>query len=186
MEDIVLRVIFSFIAALIIFVSTLPASSNNPVGEAMKAKSWAQKQGIRSTDIVMVVDFAKHSYEKRLYIVDTKTGQIIYSTWATHGVGSGAGPYATQFSNIPNSKMSSLGYFITQETYIGKNGKSLRIHGLQSTNNKACERAIVIHGAGYIGDGKTGTSWGCFAVPYADIQQVIGLLKSGSLIVAVT
>ena len=105
--------------------------------------------------------------------------------------GSGSDPndegVPTVFSNVNNSHQSSLGFYLTAETYLGKWGLSLRLDGLSETNNhNARPRAIVMHGASYVKDGrsKQGRSWGCPAIPMAERDAVIAKLKSGSLMYA--
>jgi hypothetical protein len=81
--------------------------------------------------------------------------------------------------------MSSLGFYLTAETYNGEHGYSLRLDGLSSTNSNARERAIVIHAADYVAPGeKIGRSWGCPAVEPRYHQQIIDELKEGALIYA--
>ena len=125
-----------------------------------------------------VVDFSKPSTDRRLTIYST-TGSVLFKTYVAHGVGSGRGIYAERFSNIPNSRMSSLGHYRIGEAYYGKNGLSYRLYGLDRTNNNAYRRAVVLHSATYIGYGHTGTSWGCPAIPTQDFHKVMTLLKKG-------
>src|SRR5690606_12230808 len=78
------------------------------------------------------------------------------------------------FSNKDGSFMSSLGAFTAKETYMGGNGYSLRLEGLEpGFNDHARDRAIVIHGAPYVNpaiarlQGRLSRSLGC---PAADQQ----------------
>jgi len=104
--------------------------------------------------------------------------------------GSGSDPRntgrATVFSNEDGSNCSSLGYYLTAETYDGKHGYSCRMDGLSTTNSNVRERAVVIHGADYVHDSdvKQGRSWGCFALAMTMRTSVIDRLKGGSLIYA--
>lgn len=130
-----------------------------------------------------IVDFSKPSTEKRLFIYSDE-GQLLYSTWTAHGAGSSKGKYATTFSNDFNSHASSLGTYRIEEVYYGKHGKNYRLSGLSKSNSNAYERYIEIHGADYIGNGKTGTSWGCFAVPKAAMFYIFKYLKPGDYLYA--
>jgi hypothetical protein len=130
-----------------------------------------------------IVDFRKPSTEKRFFIY-TDSGTLLFSTYTSHGSGSGRGLYPDRFSNVIGSKASSLGTFRIKELHYGKHGKSYRLEGLSSTNSNAYIRLIEIHGADYIGDGKTGTSWGCFAVPFTDLDTVMTLLQPGDYLYA--
>lgn len=136
---------------------------------------------------VTVLDFSQHSSERRLYVVDTESGSVERHVVA-HGSGSDTNDdgRAEAFSNVENSHQSSLGYYLTGETYHGKWGLSLRLDGLSPSNANARARAVVMHGASYVADGRTkqGRSWGCPAIPMADRDQVIGELKEGSLLFA--
>lgn len=109
---------------------------------------------------------------------------MLFSTYTAHGSGSGGGTYPTHFSNVEGSHASSLGTYKIGEVHYGKNGKGYRMHGLDKSNSRAYERYILVHGANYIGNGRSGTSWGCFAVPYKDLNMVMILLTKGDILVA--
>ncbi len=103
----------------------------------------------RRKEVLTLIDFTKPSTEKRLYVVDVKNRKILFETHVAHGQNSG-GNYATDFSNRPNSHQSSLGFYLTANTYIGKNGYSLVLDGLEpGINDNARSRAVVVHGAAY-------------------------------------
>lgn len=136
--------------------------------------------------IISIIDFSKPSSEKRLYILDMKNYRIIYNTLVSHGRNSGR-EMATQFSNQHSSYMSSPGFYITRETYEGKNGYSLKLEGLEpGINDNAYERGIVVHGAGYVNEsyvqsqGYIGRSQGCPAVPSNLAAPVINTIRNGS------
>lgn len=134
-----------------------------------------------------VIDFAKHSGEKRFFIVNMESGAV--SAYAVaHGSGSDPSHsgYVKSFSNVSGSNASSNGFYLTAETYQGKNGYSLRLDGASSTNSNARARAVVIHGASYVTDSasKQGRSWGCPAVSFDDRDEVINRLKGGAVIYA--
>lgn len=118
-----------------------------------------------------------------MWVIDNSSNKVVMNTWVTHGAGSGKGPIPNQFSNTPNSHMSSLGTFLTGAQYQGKNGTSMRVQGLdKGFNDKAAERSIVVHPANYIGNGKTGTSWGCFAMTPEATNQFMKTMGQGSVI----
>lgn len=155
----------------------------------------ANQVNFKNQNYVTIVDFALHSSKGRMFIVDMKSGQIEVQHVA-HGVGSDPKNtgYATKFSNVVNSYQSSLGFYRTAETFnITKSGRMTKsggvhliIDGLSPTNSKARERAIQVHGAKYVysNDQKPGMSEGCFAVPWAVRDRIIGQLKGGSLLYA--
>lgn len=136
---------------------------------------------------ITIMDYAPHSREHRLFIVNMIDGSVL-RLHAAHGTGSDkkASGYARRFSNRNGSNQSSLGWVRTAETYEGKHGYSLRLDGLSSTNSNLRKRAVVIHGAKYVWeqDVKQGRSWGCIAVSMKAYKLVIDKLKGGSLIMA--
>lgn len=136
---------------------------------------------------ITVIDFSQHSSKRRLYVVDMEEGSVERHVVA-HGSGSDSDNdgVPTSFSNVFNSHESSLGFYLTAETYSGKWGLSLRLDGLSETNSNVRPRAIVMHGASYVVDGKSkqGRSWGCPAVPLSERTKLIGKLKDGSLMYA--
>jgi hypothetical protein len=144
---------------------------------------------IPNKDVLTVIDFQKHSGKKRFFIVDLKTaGTAVEEHVAAHGEGSDPNDdgIATSFSNVDGSHKSSVGYYLTAETYSGSNGYSLRLDGLSATNSNARSRAIVVHGADYVDEdrSKQGLSWGCPALDRGVSRQVIDKIKNGSLIFA--
>ena len=141
---------------------------------------------ISKRNILSIVDFSKSSAEKRLFVIDITTGEILFNTWVAHGKNSGS-EYASRFSNLPESHQSSLGFYVTMDTYTGANGYSLRLKGCEKgINDKAYERAIVIHGADYVSTGfinsrgEVGRSYGCPALPVEMNRKIIDIIKNGS------
>lgn len=138
--------------------------------------------------VLSVIDFSLPSTEKRLWIIDVAEQEILLHTVVSHGKNSGM-LMAETFSNKPESNQSSLGFYKTAETYQGKHGYSLRLDGLEKgINDQARNRAIVIHGADYAREevakmaGRLGRSLGCPAVPTELSDDVIDLIKDGSLL----
>ena len=135
---------------------------------------------INKAGYLTICDMSQSSRNKRLYIIDMESHQLVINTYVAHGKNSG-GEYAKRFSNRPESLQSSLGFYITNNTYSGEHGLSLRITGLEKGyNDKATKRAIVVHGADYIGDGLTGRSFGCPAVPKHESAKIIQTIKNGT------
>jgi hypothetical protein len=123
-------------------------------------------------------------------VFDLKSKELVYEELVAHGQGSGAN-MATQFSNTDESHQTSLGLFVARETYIGKHGYSLRLDGLdRGVNDRARERAIVMHGAPYVSEqfvkanGRLGRSWGCPAISAAVAKPMIDRVKGGGLVFA--
>lgn len=143
---------------------------------------------ISNDHIITIADFTKSSALKRLFIIDLDQQKLLFKTYVAHGQGSGE-EFARRFSNRPESFQSSPGFYRTATTYSGKHGYSLKLDGLEpGINDKAQERAIVIHGADYVSEnfirshGYLGRSWGCPAVPESIKGPIINTIKGGSLL----
>ena len=144
----------------------------------------ADEGKLSNSNILTVCDFTQPSSSKRLYIIDVRNFKVLLNTYVAHGRNSGQ-LYAQRFSNRPSSLQSSLGFYITKGPYFGSHGLSLRLAGEdKGFNDRAESRAIVVHGATYIGDewlgGKMGRSFGCPAVPARIAPKVIDLIKNGT------
>lgn len=143
-------------------------------------------------DVVGVADFSASSGAMRFHLVDIAGGRIQASYLVAHGKGSDPGNsgLVQLLSNRPGSNASSGGSFLTGQTYYGKHGRSRQLHGLEPQNDKAFERAIVIHGANYVdrgmasSQGRIGRSLGCFAFERSEIDEVLARLGSGRLLFA--
>lgn len=144
----------------------------------------------RKKDLLTIIDYSKPSTEKRFFVIDMKQKKILVNSHVSHGKNSG-GNIATSFSNKVSSNKSSLGFFLTENTYMGGNGYSLVLNGLEEgINDKAKERYIVIHGADYANPkmakslGRLGRSLGCPALPRDISKKTIDMIKNGSVIFA--
>lgn len=142
----------------------------------------------KNQDIITVIDFTLPSTEKRMFVLDLKAKKLLFHNIVSHGRNSGE-KYATSFSNKHGSFQSSLGFYLTQETYNGGNGFSLRLNGLEKgINDQARPRAIVIHGADYCSTdvikstGRLGRSYGCPALPRELTKPIINSIKDGTLL----
>jgi hypothetical protein len=141
---------------------------------------------IKNQRYVGIIDFKLHNSKERFYIVDMESG-LVEKFLVAHGKKSDSkfSGYATEFSNVIDSQMSSLGFYLTAESYDGAHGYSLRLDGLSASNSNARARAIVIHGADYVNPGeKIGRSFGCPAVEMRYHDHIINELKDGALIYA--
>lgn len=141
---------------------------------------------IRKDNLLSILDFSLPSGKKRLFVIDLVTGELVFNTYAAHGRNSGTA-VATKFSNKENSFQSSLGFYITGDTYNGKHGMSLRLEGEEEgINDNALARGIVMHCASYVDEeiaarqGFIGRSQGCPALPGNIYKEVIEKIKSGS------
>lgn len=145
------------------------------------------KSALKNQKVLTLLDFSKSSKQKRLFIINMTTGSV-WALHVSHGKGSDSDHdgFAEKFSNVSGSNASSLGYYITDNTYYGGNGYSLKMDGKSSTNSRARSRAIVVHGANYVQDTSViqGRSWGCPAVSMENHKKVIDTIKNGSLLYA--
>lgn len=153
-----------------------------------QAMAGYEKIEASNKDILTLIDFSKPSTEERFYVLDLKQRKLLYSSYVSHGKNSGDN-YAVSFSNSKGSNQSSLGFYLTGNTYQGNNGYSLILNGLEKNiNDKAKERAIVIHGADYSDPsfirwaGRLGRSQGCPALPRDVTKPIINTIKEGSLL----
>jgi hypothetical protein len=149
--------------------------------------AWHGFKKMSLTNPVMAIaDFTQSSSKKRLYVIDLVRRKILFHTYVAHGRNSGQ-EYANKFSNDNASFQSSLGFYRTLGTYHGKHGLSLKLEGVEKgINDRAFERAIVMHGAEYVSEdfirntGRLGRSLGCPAVSIADSKKLIQLLYNGA------
>jgi L,D-transpeptidase catalytic domain len=139
-----------------------------------------------NNSIISIVDFSQPSNQKRLFVLDLKNYKVLFNTLVAHGKNTGR-EWATAFSNQNESYKSSPGFYITKETYEGKNGYSLKLEGVErGINDKAFERGIVMHGAEYVcneyvnSQGYIGRSQGCPAVPVEINRPIINTIKNGT------
>jgi L,D-transpeptidase catalytic domain len=154
---------------------------------AVKGFLALQQAGeIRNTDVLSIIDFSLPSNKKRLFVIDMTNGRLLFNTFVAHGRNSG-GLMATRFSNRTNSLMSSLGFYLTGDPFIGEHGYSLRLEGIErGWNDHANRRAIIIHAANYVSEehirqwGFLGRSEGCPAIPEELDQPIIDEIKGGS------
>lgn len=141
---------------------------------------------IQNNQLLTIVDFSLPSTQKRLFVIDVIKGALLFNTYVAHGKNSGK-LMATRFSNRPNSYESSLGFYVTENTYRGKHGFALRLIGLEpGINDNALNRGIVMHAANYVNEqfirmqGYLGRSEGCPALPPKVSSAIIGTIKEGS------
>jgi hypothetical protein len=145
-----------------------------------------QKGKLANADLITIVDFSQPSSRKRLFVIDLKNGKILFNTLVSHGRNSGTA-LATEFSNAPESFKSSLGFYVTGETYKGEHGYSLRLQGEeQGINDNALSRGIVMHSAAYVNaklaslQGYIGRSLGCPAIPEKVHKMIIEQIRNGT------
>jgi hypothetical protein len=168
-----------------------PAADPQILELALSAMRCAQSQGIGvAADRLAVIDYRRSSLKPRLWVFDLGAGRLLFEEVVAHGQGSG-NDLATRFSNLNGSHASSVGLFVTRDTYDGRNGYSMRMHGLEpGINDQALARAIVMHGAPYVDvasgvkQGRLGRSWGCPAVRDAIARRMIDVLKGGQFVFA--
>jgi hypothetical protein len=157
---------------------------------ALSTAEKAVERGDAAASTLAVIDFSRPSTERRLWVYDLRSQALLFEDHVSHGRNSGDN-LATTFSNEPESHKSSLGLYRAGESYFGKHGYSLRLDGLEEGfNDRARERAIVIHGADYVNaetakaQGRLGRSLGCPAVRPEIARELIDAVKDGGLVFA--
>ena len=156
----------------------------------LEALARAARIGWTTVPLLTVIDYSRPSRERRLWVLDLARDSVLARELVAHGRGTGA-DVARWFSNRPGSLRSSLGTFITGRTYMGRHGLALRLRGMDAGLNDLAEaRAIVVHGADYVGEGvvrrlgRLGRSQGCPALERAAARRVIELIRNGTVVFA--
>ncbi len=204
--------VFTFIA-LVVLSGVTPAGADDGVAPGLVDNLVSQTENLRPEIVELafaayaegleeghfarqrltVIDYSLPSYEKRLWVIDMVEARVLFEEIVAHGMGSPRGSggdmeQAKDFSNLRGSRKSSLGLFVTAETYQGRHGYTLRLDGLEEgVNDNARERLIVIHGAHYVtepraDDHMVGRSWGCPAVRPKVARPLIDAIKGGSAV----
>ena len=156
---------------------------------ALSAVTCAVASGdLDAPPTLTLIDYSRPSTEPRLWVYDLRSGALLFKELVAHGKNTGDN-MATRFSDDLNSRQTSIGLFRTSETYVGSNGYSLRLDGLEpGFNARARERAIVMHGAPYVDpslatrQGRIGRSWGCPALREGVARKVIDTIRGGGVI----
>jgi hypothetical protein len=145
---------------------------------------------LNNKELLTIIDFTKSSNSKRFYTIDLKNLAVKFYTYVSHGKNTGD-VMAKSFSNTVHSNQSSLGFYVTAETYVGSKGYSLKLDGMEKGyNDKIRERAVVMHNADYVSEnwikkyGRLGRSQGCPALPNEIGKKVIDTIKNHTLIFA--
>ncbi|MGA7538638.1 MAG: murein L,D-transpeptidase catalytic domain family protein [Steroidobacteraceae bacterium] len=166
-----------------------PNISADAISTAIDAYWHARQEHLTDKPLVTIVDYSLPSDMKRLAVVDVETRKVLFYTYVAHGKGSGL-KYASYFSNSPGTDASSLGVYLTGQTYYGGHGLSLRLRGLEPRfNGAAYRREIVIHSAWYVSrtfaqdHGRMGRSWGCFAVSRKVESAIVQLIRGSTVLV---
>lgn len=171
--------------------ATAPDLRREVLELALRARQCAVAYGdVRGESRLAVIDYSLPSTDERLWVFDLAGERLMYREHVAHGRNSGHN-MTTSFSNVDGSHQSSLGLFRTAETYVGGNGYSMRMDGLEpGVNDNARDRLIVMHGAAYVNpaqavrQGRLGRSFGCPALRSAVAREVIDVLKDGQLLFA--
>lgn len=147
-----------------------------------------KEEGKVAKNIITLIDFSMSSNKERMWVIDLDKGEVLFHTLVAHGRNTGE-EFAKSFSNEMSSYKSSLGFYLTNELYQGKHGLSLRLDGLEKGyNDKARDRAIVMHGADYVSkefiaaNGRLGRSLGCPAVPEDLNEEIVKTIQGKSLL----
>jgi len=165
-----------------------PTLKKDVLNKALTVLTCVQGAHLYQNNIFSIIDYSRPASEKRLWVFDLEKGQLLFHTYVSHGIKSGT--LSTQyFSNLFDSKSSSIGLYRTDQAYYGREGLSLKLNGLEpGFNDNASNRAIVMHGGWYVAQqfikkyGRPGRSWGCPALPLDMAKPVINTIKNNSLL----
>ena len=167
-----------------------PSLNKRVLKLALSAYHKASSRGAVKKPVLTVIDYSLPSSKQRMWVFDVNHDRLLYNTYVAHGQNSGINA-PTHFSNTPSSKQTSLGTFVTRDTYMGSNGYSLNLQGLEKGfNDNALDRRVVIHGAWYVEpdfirkSGRAGRSWGCPSIAKTLAKPVINTIKGGSVVFA--
>jgi hypothetical protein len=166
-----------------------PKIKPSVIHEAVSAMNCARKNGVGTqARRLAIIDYTLSSRLPRLWVFDLVAQKLLFEEHVAHGQGSGQ-DVPNAFSDRDGSHQTSLGLFLTDSTYQGGNGYSLRLQGLsRGFNESAFRRLIVMHGAPYVNPaaawktGRLGRSWGCPAVRREIAKPMIDTLKQGQFI----
>ena len=163
--------------------------STRAILTALTAYEHVASAHLTDKPLLTIVDYALSSAKRRLAVADVRTGKVLFYTYVAHGKGSGT-TYATHFSNQPGTDASSLGVYLTGQTYYGEHGYSLRLQGLDpGFNSEAYRRDIVVHSAWYVSKnfardhGRMGRSWGCFALSPKVESAIVQVIQGHTVLV---
>lgn len=169
-------------------INAAPDANPKVIALAVRVSQCKLAQAPVPAQRLAIIDYSRPSTEQRLWVFDLQHRTLLFHELVAHGRGSGEN-MATQFSNQNDSKASSLGLYRTATAYVGQNGYSLHMVGLEpGFNDHAFDRAIVMHGAAYVSadlaraNGRIGRSWGCPAVRPDIAQPLIDSMKDGQLL----
>lgn len=179
----------AFAAAPVKAAAIMQDGINPALRDRALAAFARHRRRIVHADVIGIVDYARPSREPRFHLLDMATGRT-ETLLVAHGKGSDPAHsgWLERFSNDHGSHASSEGAFLTANEYIGQHGRSMRLHGLEPSNDAALARAIVVHSASYVTPalarerGKLGRSFGCFTVTAGDLPKVLARLGEGRLL----
>jgi hypothetical protein len=166
-----------------------PHLNQQVINKVLMTLKCANEYNVDHNNILTIIDYSMPSNEKRLWVFDLREKKLLFHTYVSHGIKSGA-LISNYFSNQYNSKASSIGVYQTLQSYYGRDGLSLRLDGLdRSFNDNASNRSVVMHSGWYVEEsfikkyGRPGRSWGCPALPLENSKAIINTIKDKSLLV---
>ncbi len=140
------------------------------------------------------VDYGLDNRTPRGYVFDMEQLTLVEGPFiVAHGRGSSQSKNAvpTRFSNVEGSATTSLGLYVTQETYgfsghaAGKlyTSVGMRMEGVSGDfNDEARQRRVVVHGAPYVTPSGAGRSEGCPAMEQSRARRLIPMIANGGLV----
>ena len=167
-----------------------PKKSNNPITnkteekleqKAAAAKLFVQKKGYNE-NVCFLIDMSLASGQTRFFIYDMKKDSILSKGLVAHGNCFEYWLEGRRYSNVVGSGCTSLGKYKIGAFYTGKFGYSYKLHGLDSSNNNAYERTVVLHSHSCVPQGEVADeicqSNGCPTVALDFLQQLKSIINN--------
>lgn len=177
--------ILTIIILLIFAHAVVPRSIPDELKSEALKKFKLNISNIKKRDYIIIIDYSKDIFQKRLWLYDIINDEIILNSRVTHALNSGL-IFCNDISNTPKTKKTCIGSFVTGNQYSGKFGNSMNIHGLDNNNSNANKRRIVFHpNCKHKYYGVTVPSFlalyssGCFAFHEDDMDPFIDKVKNG-------
>ncbi len=185
-----IRSTYSFSDVKAMLKNAAPNLPQAAVDKVLSVLKCGAHTSLANKHLLTLIDYSLPSGEKRLWVFDLYQQKLLFHTYVSHGIKSGVFS-SNYFSNLFNSKASSIGVYSTNKPYYGRHGLSLKLDGLDAGfNDNADGRAVVMHGGWYVNEafikkyGRAGRSWGCPAIPAELNKAIINTIKEDSILVA--
>ncbi|MEO7047643.1 MAG: murein L,D-transpeptidase catalytic domain-containing protein [Ferruginibacter sp.] len=155
----------------------------------LKTKTSSIKKFIAGNNynskICFLIDMKIASGKKRFFVYDLRKDSVLLAGLVAHGSCDNGFQPEADFSNKINSGCSCTGKFGVGQSYTGKFGLAFKLYGLDSSNNNAFERSIVLHAYNCVPDEevyplRVCNSRGCPMVSINFLKKLKGYIENSS------